>query len=455
MALSEFGSSDLWFLEFLSSMSHTFSTRPRRRGSATLWMLIWLPCLLALFCVMVGVANLWLARIELENSLESAALAAVKQWGDAGGGDTLVPRQAGVNYAHANSVRGTAVGIGTNYNASGGPNQNDQCLAGMTPPTGNLIFGSIDDSNPDNVIFNAGIAPSCAAGTVLFDATAEGPGNLAQDNAWGIAFQCTNPATPTLRIARIIINLQAGGGSGLFDLGGAGPVDGPNISDNSPAPIISTTCSNSTFSQPDVAGFSDPAAQIVFTPTAGLTSTLQIDFLADGLADDGFAPGDRFRFGALTTGVSSGNGHDDGDGIGRDGVQVTVFFTLGGLSLPPVTGTFLDNSTEGSNDCFCPPQASPCDGSLIVNPLNIPSLPCPPASANDNNGQSYALISGAGARKFGVRAQSIFPVQTLGGFPFIGTLAKYCVQTKTTAQYDCTSRRPRLIRIDTFICPGP
>ena len=63
MALSEFGSSDLWFLEFLSSMSHTFSTRPRRRGSATLWMLIWLPCLLALFCVMVGVANLWLARI--------------------------------------------------------------------------------------------------------------------------------------------------------------------------------------------------------------------------------------------------------------------------------------------------------------------------------------------------------------------------------------------------------
>jgi hypothetical protein len=400
------------------------------------------------------VANLWVARVELENALEASSLAAVKHWGDAGGGDTLVPRMVGVNYAKANSVRANPLAIGLNYNPADGPNQNDQCIVGMTPPTGNLIFGAIDDTNPDNVIFNAGIAPSCNAGTVLFDATAQGPGNLEQDNAWGISFQCDAETPPTLRIVKIIIDLQAGGGAGLFDLGAVGPVDGPVISDNSPQPIISTTCNQTTFSQPDLVGFPNPAAQIVFTPTGGLSPTLTIDFLPFG-GDDGFAPGDRFRFGALTTGVGQGNTQDDGDGIGHDGTQVTVFFELGGIPLPPVTGTFVDNDTEGSNDCLCPPQVEPCDGSLIVHPSLIPNLPCPPASANNNNGQSYVLISGGGNRKFGVRAQSIFPIQPLGGFPFVGALTKYCVQAKATAEYDCITRRPRLIRIDTFICPGP
>src|SRR6185503_11453281 len=74
--------------------------RCRRRGSATLWMIIWLPCLLTLFCVLVGVANLWLARVELENALEASALAAVKQWGDANGaGGTLTARDVGVGYS--------------------------------------------------------------------------------------------------------------------------------------------------------------------------------------------------------------------------------------------------------------------------------------------------------------------------------------------------------------------
>jgi putative Flp pilus-assembly TadE/G-like protein len=427
-----------------------------RRGSATLWMVIWLPCLLVMFLVMVGVANLWLARVELENALEASALAAVKQWGDASGGDTFIPRRIGQAYAAANCVRGNPTVIGLNYNAAGGPNQNDLCEPTdetVSPPNGNLVFGTIDDSNPNNIIFNAGIAPSCAAGTVLLDATAQGPGNLAQDNAWGISFQCSPDTPPALRIVKIIINLQAGGGTGQFTLTN-GPPDGPTISDNLPVPIISETCNQTTFSQPDLVGFPNPTAQIVFTPTTGLTPTLTIDFFPSG-GDDGFAPGDRFRFGAQTTGVSSGNGQDDGDGIGRDGVTATVFFELGGVPLPPVTGTFFDNNTEGTNDCFCPPHVSPCDGSLIVNPLNIPNLPCPPASANNNNGQSFVLISGAGNRKFGVRAQSIFPVQTLGGFSFLGNITQYCIKVKTTAEYDCATRRPKLTRVHTYICPGP
>jgi hypothetical protein len=149
-----------------------------RRGSATLWMVIWLPCLLTLFCVLIGVANLWLARVELENALEAAALTAVKEWGTAGGGDTSDPRDAGVAYAAANIVRGHPVVIGTNFDSvSGGPNENQECEpAGATvmPPTGNLVFGAIDDSDPDNVIFDASIAPSpCGGGPLKYGVRAQ------------------------------------------------------------------------------------------------------------------------------------------------------------------------------------------------------------------------------------------------------------------------------------------
>src|SRR5262245_49278927 len=245
------------------------SSRRQRRGSATLWLVIWLPCLIVMFCVLVGVSNLWLARIELENALETAALAAVKQWGDAGGGDTCLPREVGVAYARANSVRANPVVIGTNYNPGGGPNQNDQCQAGLAPPTGNLIFGAVDHTDPNNIIFNAGIAPGCPGGTVLIDATANGNGNLAQDNAWGISFYNTPTTPPTLTITRVVIDLRGHGGDGIF----TGPAV---ITDNLPQPAVQDTSGNS---QPDLVGFTDPANQILFSyPAAG---KLQIDFLPD------------------------------------------------------------------------------------------------------------------------------------------------------------------------------
>ena len=461
-----------------------FRSRLQRRGTVTLWMVIWLPLLLALFSFLVGVGNLWLARVELENSLEASALAAVKQWGDAGGGPTLVPRQIGQAYAAANCVRGHSTVIGLNYNPGDGPNQNDLCEPTdetVNPPNGNLVFGAIDDSNPNNIIFNAGLQPSCNLGTVLFDVSAQR--DLGADNAWGISFQCDPDTPPALRIKKIIINLQAQPGTtGVFSLGGAGPAGGgPDISDNSPEGIINENCRAGpgqpvvNYTQPDNKGFTDlseldvsPAdglydGQIRFTPTSGTSPTLTIEFFPDtnpvGGTDDGFAPGDRFRFGADTEGVSSGNGQDNGDGIGRDGVQVTVFFELGGIPLPPVTATYFDNDTEGSNDCRCPPLVSPCDGSLIVNPPTlgmIPNLPCPPSSANNNNGQSFVLLAGGGSnRKFGVRAQSIYPVNPYPGFPFLGKFTQYCIKVKTTALYDCEERRPRLTRVHIYICPGP
>jgi hypothetical protein len=440
----------MYFRSF-SHANHQVGRRSRRRGSATLWMVMWLPCLMALFCVLVGVANLWLARVELENALESAALAAVKQWGDAGGGDTLAARQVGVDYAHANAARRDRVVIGANYNASGGVNQNDQCQVGVAPPAGNLIFGAVDHTDPNNVIFNAGIAPGCGLGTLLIDVTGNGSGNLAQDDAWGISFYHTASTPPTLQITRVVIDLCGSGATASF-LGSA------VITDNFPQPAVRDAHGHS---QPDLVGFTDPTNQIKFTyPSAG---KLQIDFWPDnnpvgGVDPNGFAPGDRCRFGQDVTGVSSHNGTNDADGVGRVRATVTVFFSLSGIPLPPLTGvvgTFVDN-TDMNN----PPMSaivSPVTGTLIVHPALVPDLPPPAANSDDNNGQSYVLIgaSGNGNGRFGVRAQADIPVKPLGFGSFLGLVGEYCVRAKATAEYDCATRRPRLVRVQTFICPGP
>jgi len=433
----------------------------RRHGSATLWMIIWLPCLLTLFCVLVGVANLWLARVELENSLEAAALAAVKHWGEAGGGDTDVPRQVGVVYAYSNIVRGNPVIIGKNYQPAN-PNDNDLCLPTdhtVAPPNGNLVFGAIDDDDPDNVIFDTCTVPGCAAGTVLIDATGSGGGSLVADNAWGISFYNTIDTNPLLRIDRVVIDLRANGGVGSF-------VGTAIISNNSPQPAVLDQ--SETNSQPDVVGFTDldmvppvTFGQIQFSyPAAG---KLQIDFSADvnpvGGTDDGFAPGDRFRFGQDVINVSSGGGGDDGDGIGRDGTTVTIFFSIGGIPQPPFTGVmgaFVDN-TERKNDCPAVASVSLETGTLIVHPALVPDLPCPVTSAANNNGQSYVLINATGGGKFGVRAQAIIPAVPLN-LGFLGPIVQlnYCVQAKATAEYDCATGRIKLVRIDSFICPcGP
>lgn len=448
----------------------------RRRGSATMWLVIWLPCLLTLFCVLLGVANLWLARVELENSLEAAALAAVKHWGQAGGGSTLEARDVGVAYATANIVRGQGVLIGTNYDpVDGGSNENDECqpsspsavhvsarLAAAqansslvaSPPVGNLVFGAINDDDPDNIIFAAGQPPSCAVGTVLIDATGSGGGSLTADDAWGISFyNLPGSADDDLRIDRVIIDLRANGGSGSF----LGPAE---ISDSTPQPAVHDQSGNE---QPDVVGFTDldldPApsfGQIEFSyPAAG---KLQIDFSADtnasGGTDDGFAPGDRFRFGQDVINVSQGNSRNDGDGIGVDGATVTIVFSIGGVPQPPLTGavgTFIDNS-ESRNDCLDPREISLQTGTFIVHPALVPDLPCPATSAANNNGQSYVLVNAVGGGKFGVRAQAILPVQPLN-LGFLGTLTEYCIQAKATAEYDCATGRVKLVRIDTFLCP--
>jgi Flp pilus assembly protein TadG len=84
-----------------------------RRGMVTLWTLLFVVVLLTILYVVIQVAQLWLAREKLENAVEAAALAAVKQWGDDGGGTSCVADALarGEAYALANTVNGTPLDL--------------------------------------------------------------------------------------------------------------------------------------------------------------------------------------------------------------------------------------------------------------------------------------------------------------------------------------------------------
>lgn len=140
--------------------------RCRRRGVSTIWILAALPALIAAFLVIAELGHLWQARVELENGLESAALAAAKEWGQGGllplPNWTVSARTRGQTLAAANSIDGQPIVLGTNlgaYNLLTNPNENGTYLPGEgPPPTGNLVFGRVIEVGP-LVRFNANQVP--------------------------------------------------------------------------------------------------------------------------------------------------------------------------------------------------------------------------------------------------------------------------------------------------------
>ncbi len=450
----------------------------RRRGIATLWTILFIPVLLLLFIIAVEAGYLWLSRVELENALEAAALAAVKEWGDANGGSTWVPRQIGVEYAAANTINGVPVAIDMNYNAANLPNENDSC-------DGDLVFGAITNEDyecGDLVIFNAGIRPSCAAGEVLVDASEQGSLRTANLHEWGIAFHRDENTPDNLRIKSVTLDfLEPAANDAYFDVVSFGLAD-----DVAPYKV---ECEGAGPDQPDVYGFTK------YTPGTPVSSpTDQIQWAFDGLAyggtrakilkfnfyedpdtgDPGFEPCDRFRFGVKAVREDT-SAEYDGDEVGYDPtgpkpddvwVTVTVEFSLGvsgylppASPQPPTISTATDrlDDTTDPKDCPCEPVTydDDCPNSLIVHPADIPDLPCPPAAATTNNGQSYALIGGAGLRDFAVRAQKTIEVPGLICWFCTLPIGPFNVSACSTAMYDCIDRRPRLVRVEEFICPGP
>ena len=267
----------------------------RRTGTITLWTIIFLPVLIVLLYVVVEGIHLWLARVELENSLEAAALAAVAEWAD--GGDTVAPgwtydaREMGVDFAWANTVAGDNLVIaenGGNYNLGTNPNENIQCGVDVTPPGGNLIFGSVSLDEP--YIFRAGVAPQCEHfeffGTIGLNIEINtGPQGSTYGDYDAFFVELLNvpsPPPPGTYITSIIYNVATLGGNGRFHVDsslGPPPPPPPSEGTASPMPVNGWGPYYNAGASVEVGG-GTPFSP-VFTPDGSstiLSPTLQIDF---------------------------------------------------------------------------------------------------------------------------------------------------------------------------------
>lgn len=123
----------------------------RRRGIATMWVLLTAPVILIFFAVAVDVARMWHARSELKSALEAAVLSGVKTWAE--GGDSaanrVAARDAALDAADANQVVGLdgsnpsfAVDVPLDRNEMPGADANDNAS-----PQGELVLGAVDTIN--------------------------------------------------------------------------------------------------------------------------------------------------------------------------------------------------------------------------------------------------------------------------------------------------------------------
>lgn len=469
------------------TMPHRDASRSRR-GAASLWIILAGPALLGMLILVIELAHIWLARVELENALGATALAAVKEWGDAGGGSTECPRNVGINYAAGNNIVGVPLALDPNF--GGMPNENATC-------DGNLIFGAILDQNAP-YRFDASQTPSCGGGFVALDVTGQSSLGGNNRNSFGISFQPGGlPANSSLRITRVIYVLpeNCGGMMPRFDFSNDIPLVSLEVLDCSSGVAVQDNCPSGGMNpgpsaQADVDGITpaalfyidvdlnDPcnSGDLVVSPIigTGISRTMAIEF-PDIVNNDlmGFDIEERIRFGANVIDAAN-NSSIGGDEIGACGTQAIICFN----DNTTVTGTFIDNDEKsnqclqcvnvaswGSNtsldliDCLVSPLTGGNHG-LIIHPNGIPDIPCPPSSGNNNNGQSILTVTrggGAGQFPFAVRAQATVEVKCLFselcGIP----LGPFHITAKETAFYDCTRQCPRLIRIEpgNFFCPGP
>ncbi len=426
--------------------------REAHRGVVALWTLLMIPVLLVMFAVVVEGVHLWLARVELENALEAAALASVKEWAESGsapGQDwTDGARIVGVDYAEANLINQTQVGIDKNlspdtFDIATNPNENASC-------EGDVVFGAITEEDP--YVFEADVAPSCNEGRVFIDAwkpdsgTGQGAPESGKPRLFGVFFDegrpelsilsvsfsmpdCSNPNAPAAQQAHfdgskaVLVSVadqdpdflnRFNPGSQPKDVRGLDPTPVSVSPDNwvcptSPPPwgtLAGDVCF--TFSDPISAvanGFRTFTAN--FRPGA-FTST-----------DDPNTT-DFIRFGASIGGLNPPcfpGAQNDGDAIGQAGVFVTV--------------VFYNSRTD---------ETSTCTTRFVDDPIDK---------------YSTAICRGSSALGHAVRTQATHTVPSLiCSFLGINFGGPFTVSACTTAMYDCELQRPRLIRVEeeNFIC---
>ncbi|MBI1246461.1 hypothetical protein GC197_01295 [bacterium] len=475
-----------------------FLTRPGRRGVSMLWLLLAFPALILFLVLVVEIGNIWLARLELEQSLEANALAAVKEWAEGGVTDTKNARIVGNQFTIANPVRFKTISLTDNtlntafvpaadpdllnYDSTKtNPNDNKVCTDitdyNNYMQSGVLVFGAITQINgatPDtSVIFNAAAPATCSSGNVLVDAT--GKGNLSNgfSNNWGVSYYATTQSlSNNLTITKIEIDVDPAltyntgtvtdyvfhqstaetstAGSGNYAISySTGPHNVIEQIDNFYYEDVNNAASTRTINEV----YTFPNAHVMSITFAGASDSI-----------NALKPGERFRFGAEVHEGSENGNQVDGDGVAQV-VEIRIYYSNNTV----VKGVLIDDHTKSANGP-CRKRAEDRDaagpvtdarGVVHIEPHELPiqDLPCP-ADSGDNgqgNGQSWGLIGGSTGpvNYYAVRAQATIGVPSvvkqICGF----NLGPWGVSAKATAYYDCLNQDPKLIRVDVFRCTYP
>ena len=198
----------------------------RRRGIATLWLVASGVVMALLVIVVTDAARLYLARIEIQNALDAAALSAVKtrcQTGVSGANDLAARmdgREAYLSNFPSITVP-TSTAMSTNEGGAGA-NGNLRCPP-VGCPDGIVLLGSIyfpATGTPSELVFDADTAPNKAQVLVRADSA----DTFGDPDTFSVTFSGTSPAN----LQSLTINLANAGsefdpGLGLLDLDGYGP----------------------------------------------------------------------------------------------------------------------------------------------------------------------------------------------------------------------------------------
>lgn len=410
-----------------------------RRGIATIWVLVALPVVLTLLVMIVDGGNLWVARMELKNALDAAALSGVKTWGE--GSSTSQARLDAHDAFNTNTILGTQYVLST---VEGG------CTNGNPAPsaTADIILGTISDG-AGGFTFDCQGTPACVTGTftlVIAVDTSDPPiapcdGGANDTFARASAFRVESFTTsdPALTLNNLTFTIPGAGfpTGGFFDLRNPPPSNdassgytsgmGPGTVQTPPrlyyrgAPpttnattLVLSACASprATFGITS-AFYNVPPAP---APPIGLTDPPDVTSTSFRWVFTGFQGGDVFAFGVDTdyaNGVTGGGGSPEVD-TGGEFAGATVSGNVSGTAF---SSTLLLVSVDRS--------------AVTIN----------------------GVVTGGDA--FGVRARKTVSVPSIAS-AFLGLpVSPYQVTSLSYARYACSNGPPQLIHINTYNCACP
>lgn len=381
-----------------------------RRGIAILWLIIWGSMFLTFFCVVLEIATLWQAHVEVKNALDAGAMAAVKEWGVSGSGSsTQIPRNVGIAYVEANPILGTSVTLNSNYTAAtvANPNGNLSC-------SGDFVFGALDKITAP-ITFDRNAQGGCISGDVTITINKPLAGTGVTANEIEVIFEDGDPGLTIQSIEFTLPTTNANDGQRPYFDANVDPevsqvpadFNGLNVANNG----ANWNCPNGVgdicfeFPPPEIGGLADRYQSVVINFAPG-------SFTSTGVP----ATTDFFHFGVSTNSMNPPalSGNNDGDAWGNHGVIAKI--------------TFYNTLTM---------KASTASASFV--------------NTGGSDGISVATFSGGGGGFPAVVAQATVPVQGFCSSLFGVTF--FNITAQSTAYYDCGTGRAYLVSAIIPACP--